>query len=214
MSYGYGLAVTPLQIATAYTALGNNGHLMQPTFVKGQHQEGRQVIRPEVAHEVVKMMETVVTKGGAKGAAILGYHVAGKTGTARLNGPHGYIRGHYNALFAGLVPATHPRFVTVIVISDPTAGKFYGGLVSAPVFHNVMEGALRLMDVPPDDIQSWLAAQAAGKTGRAPSHASSAPAAVTKPAAVPANLPDAADEVEAAMPSNPSAAPANMEGQP
>jgi cell division protein FtsI (penicillin-binding protein 3) len=200
MSYGYGLNVTPLQIATAYTALGNGGKLMQPTFIKGQHEPGRQVISPEIAREVVGMMETVVTQGGAKGAAILGYHVAGKTGTARLNGPGGYIRGHYNALFAGLVPATHPRFVTVIVISDPTAGKFYGGLVSAPVFHNVMEGALRLMDVPPDDIQSWLAAQAAGKTGRPP----------VKPVATPdpATMPDAVDEVEAAIPTVSAAAPA------
>ncbi|MFC6841395.1 peptidoglycan D,D-transpeptidase FtsI family protein [Xanthomonas theicola] len=199
MSYGYGLSVTPLQIATAYTALGNNGKLMQPTFVKGQHQEVREVISPQVAREVVSMMETVVTQGGAKGAAVLGYHVAGKTGTARLNGPGGYIRGHYNALFAGLVPATNPRFATVIVINDPQGAKYYGGLVSAPVFHNVMEGALRLMDVPPDDIQAWLAAQAAGKSGHAP------PPAPVEPD--PAIVPDAAAEVDAALPSAHASAP-------
>ncbi|WP_068830990.1 peptidoglycan D,D-transpeptidase FtsI family protein, partial [Xanthomonas translucens] len=158
MSYGYGLSVTPLQIARAYCALGNGGKLVTPTFIKGQHEETKGVLSPAIAKEVVTMMETVVTQGGAKGAAILGYHVAGKTGTARLNGPGGYIRGHYNALFAGLVPASNPRFATVIVINDPQGAKYYGGLVSAPVFHNVMEGALRLMDVPPDDIQAWLAA--------------------------------------------------------
>lgn len=206
MSYGYGLSVTPLQIATAYTALGNNGKLMQPTFVKGQHQESREVISPEVAKEVVAMMETVVTQGGAKGAAILGYHVAGKTGTARLNGPGGYIRGHYNALFAGLVPATNPRFATVIVINDPQGAKYYGGLVSAPVFHNVMEGALRLMDVPPDDIQAWLAAQAAGKSGHAP------PPVPVDPD--PAVVPDAAAEVEAALPSARAVAPPPPAAQP
>ncbi|WP_058197515.1 peptidoglycan D,D-transpeptidase FtsI family protein, partial [Xanthomonas translucens] len=168
MSYGYGLSVTPLQIARAYCALGNGGKLVTPTFIKGQHEETKGVLSPAIAKEVVTMMETVVTQGGAKGAAILGYHVAGKTGTARLNGPGGYIRGHYNALFAGLVPASNPRFATVIVINDPQGAKYYGGLVSAPVFHNVMEGALRLMDVPPDDIQAWLAAQAAGKSGHAP----------------------------------------------
>ncbi|WP_017908613.1 peptidoglycan D,D-transpeptidase FtsI family protein, partial [Xanthomonas sp. SHU 199] len=168
MSYGYGLSVTPLQIARAYCALGNGGRLVTPTFVKGQHEDSKQVLDPAISKEVVAMMETVVTQGGAKGAAILGYHVAGKTGTARKAGPGGYERGHYNALFAGLVPASNPRFATVIVINDPQGAKYYGGLVSAPVFHNVMEGALRLMDVPPDDIQSWLAAQAAGKSGHAP----------------------------------------------
>jgi len=165
MSYGYGLSVTPLQIAQAYSALANGG-----TFVKGQHNEARQVIEPAVAQEVVRMMETVVTQGGAKQAAILGYHVAGKTGTARKNGPNGYERGHYNLLFAGVVPATNPRFAAVIVVNDPRGRLQYGGLVSAPVFHHVMEGTLRLMDVPPDDIQSWLAAQAAGKVGGNPVH--------------------------------------------
>jgi cell division protein FtsI (penicillin-binding protein 3) len=199
MSYGYGLSVTPLQIAQAYSALGNGGKLIPPTFIKGQHNEPRQVITPEIAHEVIGMMETVVTQGGAKGAAILGYHVAGKTGTARLNGPRGYVSGHYNSLFAGLVPASNPRFATVIVINDPQGKVYYGGLVSAPVFHNVMEGALRLMDVPPDDIQSWLAAQAAGKTGKP----------IAKPVVVPDPevMPDAADEVNAAIPTTAAIAP-------
>ncbi len=192
MAYGYGLSVTPLQIAEAYSALGNGGKLIPPTFVKGQRNEARQVVTPKVAEEVIKMMETVVTEGGAKGAAILGYHVAGKTGTARLNGPSGYVKGHYNALFAGLVPATHPRFATVIVINDPQAGKIYGGLVSAPVFHSIMEGALRLMDVQPDDIQSWLAAQAAGKTGGKSAHLPVEPD--------PAVVPEVDDEIDAALP--------------
>ena len=195
MSYGYGLNVTPLQIATAYSALGNGGKLIAPTFVKGQRNEGKQIIDEKIAKEVVAMMETVVTQGGAKQAAVLGYHVAGKTGTARKAGPGGYERGHYNALFAGVVPASNPRFATVIVINDPQAGKYYGGLVSAPVFHNVMEGALRLMDVPPDDIDSWLAAQQSGKMGHA---ASSLP---TPPPAETVVAPDAAAEFDAALPS-------------
>jgi cell division protein FtsI (penicillin-binding protein 3) len=194
MAYGYGLSVTPLQIARAYSMLGNGGKLVTPTFVKGQHEPAPQVLDPKIATEVVRMMETVVTQGGAKGAAILGYHVAGKTGTARKAGPGGYERGHYNALFAGLVPASRPRFATVIVINDPQAGKYYGGLVSAPVYHSVMDGALRLMDVPPDDIQSWLAAQAAGKTGQAVPK----PTAADEAAAV--DTVDAATEIEAALP--------------
>jgi len=203
MSYGYGLSVTPLQIAQAYAALGNGGRLIAPTFVKGQRSEARQVVSPEVAHTVIGMMETVVTQGGAKGAAVLGYHVAGKTGTARLNGPHGYVKSHYNSLFAGLVPATRPRFATVIVINDPQGAVYYGGLVSAPVFHRVMEGALRLMDVPPDDIQSWLAAQAAGKTGQ--------PVARKVPEPDPVPVPDAADEVEAGIPTAPTASAAPLQ---
>lgn len=194
MSYGYGLNVTPLQIATAYSALGNGGKLIAPTFVKGQRNEGKQIIDENIAKEVVAMMETVVTQGGAKQAAVLGYHVAGKTGTARKAGPGGYERGHYNALFAGVVPATNPRFATVIVINDPQAGKFYGGLVSAPVYHNVMEGTLRLMDVPLDDLQSWLAAQQSGKVGHSASILPAPPAEAALPV-------DAAAEFDAALPS-------------
>jgi len=180
-------------------ALGNGGQVIQPTFVKGQRNEAQQVVDPDVAREVVRMMETVVTNGGAKQAAILGYHVAGKTGTARKNGPRGYERGHYNLLFAGVVPATAPRFAAVIVVNDPRGAKQYGGLVSAPVFHHVMEGTLRLMDVPPDDIQSWLAAQAAGKVGGNPA---------THPAVLPvADAADAANpeaEFAAAIPAAPA----------
>jgi len=194
MSYGYGLNVSPLQIATAYSALGNGGKLIAPTFVKGQRNEGKQIIDEKIAKEVVAMMETVVTQGGAKQAAVLGYHVAGKTGTARKAGPGGYERGHYNALFAGVVPATNPRFATVIVINDPQGGKYYGGLVSAPVFHNVMEGALRLMDVPPDDIESWLAAQQSGKMGHSAS-------VLPMPPPETVIAPDAAAEFDAALPS-------------
>lgn len=195
MSYGYGMAVTPLQIAQAFATLGNGGQLVSPTFIRGQSAEERtvrQVVDPAIARQVVEMMETVVTQGGAKQAGILGYHVAGKTGTARKAGPGGYVRGHYNSLFAGLVPATNPRFATVIVINDPQGAVYYGGLVAAPVFHHVMEGALRLMDVPPDNIEAWLAAQASGKLGHA--------ASVLPAAPDPALIPDAAAELDAAVP--------------
>lgn len=184
MSYGYGLNVTALQIARAYCALGNGGHLLEPTFVKGQRNPSVQIADPRITREVVDMMETVVTQGGAKAAGILGYRVAGKTGTARQASGGGYAAGRYASLFAGLVPASHPRFATVIVINDSQEGGYYGGLVSAPVFHNIMEGALRLMDVPPDDIETWLAAQAkADAKGGNP--------AIAAPAPEPDDLPDA-----------------------
>jgi cell division protein FtsI (penicillin-binding protein 3) len=170
MSYGYGLSVTPLQIAQAYAALGNGGQLMPPTFVKGGSDEPRQAMDPDVAAEVLRMMETVTRPGGtAKQAAILGYRVAGKTGTARIASGGGYAR-RYVAFFAGLVPASDPRFSMVVVVNDPNPSKGWiygtGGYVSAPVFHNVMDGALRLMDVAPDDLDAWLAAQAEAEARR------------------------------------------------
>ena len=103
------------------------------------------------------MLENVTLPGGtAQKAAITGYHVAGKTGTARTASGGGYSR-KYVSVFAGVVPMDQPKFAMVVVINQPSSGAYYGGLVSAPVFHNVMEGALRLMDVPPDHIEQWTA---------------------------------------------------------
>ena len=167
MSYGYGLSATPLQIAHAYATLGNRGRAIVPTFVKGEVGETVQVLDERIAREVVRMMQTVTEPGGtATQAAILGYHVAGKTGTARKASNGGYSR-RYIAFFAGLVPVDNPRFSMAVVIDDPDPARgYYGGVVSAPVFKNVMEGALRLMDVAPDDIETWLAAQAAADAKR------------------------------------------------
>ena len=162
MSYGYGLSATPLQIAEVYAAFANGGRMIAPTFVKGQRNDPRQVLDPAIAQEVMKMMQTVTEPGGtATQAAILGYHVAGKTGTSRMASGGGYSR-RYVSLFAGVVPVDNPRFSMVVVVSEPDPSRrgYYGGSVSGPVFHDVMQGALRLMDVPPDDIGTWLAAQA------------------------------------------------------
>ncbi len=160
LSYGYGISVTPLQIAHAYATLANGGQMTTPTFVKGKPSEVRQVLDPAIAHDVMKMMQTVTEAGGTAypWGAILGYHVAGKTGTAHKASNGGYSR-RYVAFFAGVVPVDNPRFAMVVVVNDPTIGSHYGGLAAAPVFRNVMDGALRLMDVPPDDIGTWLAAQ-------------------------------------------------------
>ncbi|HLT43131.1 MAG TPA: penicillin-binding protein 2 [Luteimonas sp.] len=170
LSYGYGLSATPLQIAHAYAAIGNGGIAVTPTFVKGGHNgESTRVLDADVAAQVMAMMQTVTEPGGtATRAAILGYHVAGKTGTARKSSGGGYSR-RYIAYFAGLVPVERPRFAVTVVVNDPdpsAGGSTYGGgYVSAPLFARVMEGALRLMDVPPDDIETWLAAQGNGKPG-------------------------------------------------
>lgn len=194
MSYGYGLAVTPLQVAHAYATLANGGRAIQPTFVKGERNEPKQVLDPTIAAEVMKMMQTVTEPGGtAVQAAILGYHVAGKTGTSRKASAGGYSR-NYLSFFAGVVPVDNPRFAMAVVVNDPTNGSYYGGSVAGPVFHNVMEGALRLMDVPPDDIETWIAAQEKGDAKRAtaavPSTAiPNAPIPVDVHAALPAPLP-------------------------
>ncbi|WP_343231808.1 penicillin-binding protein 2 [Thermomonas sp.] len=178
MSYGYGLSVTPLQIAMAYAALGNGGLLHQPSFIRGENKPARRVLDPKVAAEVLRMMQTVTETGGtAIRAAILGYHVAGKTGTSRKASGGGYSR-RYIGYFAGLVPVDHPRFAMVVAVNDPdpARGSYYGGVVAAPVFHNVMEGALRLMDVPPDDLPAWLAAQAEADAKRLRAQGRAAPA--------------------------------------
>ena len=135
--------------------------MIAPTFVKGQRNDPRQVVDPGIAREVMQMMQTVTEPGGtATTAAILGYHVAGKTGTSRMASGGGYSR-RYVSIFAGLVPVENPRFSMVVVVSEPDPSRrgYYGGSVSGPVFHDVMQGALRLMDVPPDDIGTWIAAQ-------------------------------------------------------
>lgn len=166
ISYGYGISVTPLQIAQAYAVLANGGRMLPPTFVLGGNQAqgaGRQVIDPQIARSVVGMLETVVAPGGtATTAAVVGYRVAGKSGTTRRSVAGGYEK-RYISMFAGIVPVRRPRFAMVVAIHDPSAGQFFGGAVAAPVFHGVMDGALRLMDVPPDNVEAWFAtAPAAG----------------------------------------------------
>ena len=162
ISYGYGLSVTPLQLARAYAAIGNGGRLHHATFVKGNPDEGVQIIDPTIAAQLMTMMETVTgSDGTARRAAVLGYRVAGKTGTSRKADGGGYAAKRYAAVFVGLVPASRPRFAMSVVIHDPQGLEYGGGAVSAPVFHRVMEGALRLMDVPPDNIEQWYAAQQA-----------------------------------------------------
>ena len=184
ISYGYGLSVTPLQIAQAYAALANDGRLMPPTFVKGGGDGGRQVLDPRIARDVLRMLESVTKTGGsATRAAVTGYHVAGKTGTSRKFTRGGYEK-KYISLFAGVVPMDHPKFAMVVVIHNPSGRDYYGGLVSAPVFHNVMDGALRLMDVPPDHVEQWYAGDAEGAQPSAAAAQAEVPSAAQDAAAV------------------------------
>jgi len=155
LSYGYGLNTTPLQLASAYATLAAGGVRRPVTFrrVDGSVR-GERVMDETVAREVVGMLEHVVSADGtAQHAAIEGYRVSGKTGTALVSGgAAGYQVGQYDALFAGMVPTSNPRLAAVVVIRNPRSGRFYGGEVSAPVFAEIMSGAARLMGIPPDNL--------------------------------------------------------------
>lgn len=156
LAFGYGISVTPLQLAHAYEVIADNGMKVPVTFLKREAPPvGIQVIAPKVAHEMIDMLETVVERGGTgTRARVRGYHVAGKTGTARIAGVNGYEKNHHIASFVGIAPATHPTLVVAVMIRDPQHGQYYGGLVAAPVFSKVMAGALRILDVPPDNIKA------------------------------------------------------------
>jgi len=153
ISYGYGLSVTPLQLTRAYATLGAYGVKRPVTLRKVEEPvPGEQVIDPRVAKELLEMMESVVSSGGGNRASLMGYRVAGKTGTAWTADGGAYSQERYKASFGGVVPASHPRLAALVVIDEPSGKKYYGGDVAAPVFANVMAGALRLMGVPPDGL--------------------------------------------------------------
>ena len=157
MSYGYGLSVTPLQLAQAYAVLGAGG-VRRPINLRRVESPpaGERVFDESVMQELVHMMESVVSEAGtARRASVMGYRVAGKTGTAwKASETGGYSTNKYMAVFGGVVPASKPRLAAVVVIDEPTGGAYYGGQVAAPVFSAVMSGALRLLAVAPDDLQS------------------------------------------------------------
>ncbi|SHG00612.1 peptidoglycan synthetase FtsI [Marinomonas polaris DSM 16579] len=151
LSYGYGLSVSTLQLAQAYMVLANDGYRVPVTmFKQDAPPAGKQVIPQKVAHDVVKMMESVVQRGSGKAAQIPGYRVAGKTGTVHKVGSKGYEYDQYIALFAGVAPASNPRLAMVVMINDPKGREYYGGEVAAPVFSRVMEGALTTLNIYPD----------------------------------------------------------------
>lgn len=152
MSYGYAISTTTLQVAQAYAALANGGVLQPPTFVRGTRRDPRRVFDPAMAARIVAMLQTVTEpEGSGTRAAVPNYTVAGKTGTSRRATAGGY-ESRYVSVFAGMVPASAPRLVGVVVVDDPRGGSYYGGLVAAPVFGRVMAGALRLLDIPPDRV--------------------------------------------------------------
>ena len=154
---GQGISVTPIQMASAYGAIANGGVWVQPHLVErvgGSYAHGftrRRVVTPAIDKVLKKMLTGVVDEHGATGnaAAIPGYTVAGKTGTAQVPGPHGYTTGKYVASFVGMVPVKKPRFVVLVVVNEPTRGIF-GGTVAAPAFAEIAKFDLQHLDVAPD----------------------------------------------------------------
>jgi len=156
LSHGYGLQVTPLQLAQAYATIGALGirHAVSLQRVDGPV-PGQRVLDESVCRTLLHLLESVVTEDGTGvQAQIPGYHVAGKTGTAYIAIPGGYSTNRYFSIFGGVVPVSNPRLAAVIVIVDPSAGQHMGGDVAAPVFSAILGGALRLLAVPPDDVPS------------------------------------------------------------
>jgi cell division protein FtsI (penicillin-binding protein 3) len=156
LSYGYGLSVTALQLAEAFAALADDGRLRRPSLVMGAENPPTSVLDPVIARQVSAMLETVTgPEGTGKGARVENYRVSGKTGTSRKASASGYA-SRYIASFAGFAPSSDPRLVGVVVINDPSGKVYYGGLVAAPLFSDVMTGALRLLDIPPDNYEGMV----------------------------------------------------------
>jgi cell division protein FtsI (penicillin-binding protein 3) len=154
LGYGYGISVTPLQLARAYSALANGGVVLPVSLLKRDTlPEGERVMSEQTARQVRAMLEQAVSRDGTGVAAQVAYYrVGGKTGTAHklVNGE--YANNSYIASFAGFAPASNPQLVMIITVDEPQGGAYYGGQVAAPVFSKVMAGVLRLLNIPPDNL--------------------------------------------------------------
>jgi stage V sporulation protein D (sporulation-specific penicillin-binding protein) len=166
VAFGQAVMVTPMAIASAYSAIANKGLLMRPRLVLSwqdangktiktfQPERIRQAVRPDVAAALASDLEAVVTEGTGKGSAnIPGYTCAGKTGTAQRvpEGARTYVRGKYVASFVGFVPAKNPRVTILVLVDQPQGGKYYGAQVGAPVFRSIGQQIMTYWKVPPDD---------------------------------------------------------------
>jgi cell division protein FtsI (penicillin-binding protein 3) len=162
MSYGYGISVTPIQLAQAYAAIANKGVNKPLSLRKNNQNEGKRIIKEETASKILKMLEKVVVDGTSKKAKVEGYRVGGKSGTVwKISGTGGYSNDRYRAIFAGVAPIENPRLVAVVLIDEPTGEFYYGGDVAAPVFSEIISESLQLLAIPPDEnvIESVLLAE-------------------------------------------------------
>ena len=150
VSYGYGVSVTPLQLAKAYAAIANGGIVNQISIEKIKvKSNGERALSEDTAANLLLMLETVVEQSVSR-ARVKGYRVGGKTGTAEIFSDD-YSGDTHNAFFVGIAPISNPRIVTVVVVNEPQGQKYYGGQVAAPIFSLIVSGALRIMGIPPDE---------------------------------------------------------------
>jgi cell division protein FtsI (penicillin-binding protein 3) len=165
MSYGYGQSASLLQLARAYTVFARDGDIIPLTLIKRDAAEGpiggQRVVSAPIAVQVREMLRMAAGPGGtAPKAQALGYSVAGKTGTARKHEGKGYAQGKYLAFFVGLAPAVNPRIVVAVLVDEPAKGVYFGGDVAAPVFSQVVQQTLRMMNVQPDlDVKAQINAK-------------------------------------------------------
>lgn len=154
MAFGYGVSVTTLQLAHAYSIFANHGERRPVSILRqDEHKQGEQVLSAAIVNQVLPMMEAVTQPGGtATRARVPGFRVAGKTGTAHKLGARGYSENSYVAVFAGIAPVSDPRYAMAVMIDEPSGGKYYGGEVAAPVFSQLMQGVLQLTGTIPDDL--------------------------------------------------------------
>ncbi len=168
MAYGHGISVSLLQLARAYTMFARDGELVPATLLRSDAPApGTRVLSAQTARQVRAMLEQAVQPGGtAPRARIMGWRVAGKTGTAHKQENGGYAADKYIASFVGLAPASAPRLVVAVMIDEPGNGQYFGGLVAAPVFAEVMRGALRALGVPYDAPLEPVPLPSAGEEAR------------------------------------------------
>jgi cell division protein FtsI (penicillin-binding protein 3) len=152
MSYGYGLSASLFQLARAYSVFARDGELVPVTLLKATERvPGVQMMDARHAHAVLNMLHMVTGPGGtAPKAQTMGYSVGGKTGTAHKQEGKGYADKKYRGFFVGIAPVDNPRIVVAVMIDEPSAGKYFGGDVAAPVFSETVQQTLRMMGVQPD----------------------------------------------------------------
>jgi cell division protein FtsI (penicillin-binding protein 3) len=150
LGFGYGMSLTTLQLAKSYLVFTNKGRMIPVRLLHYDTiPKGEQAIKPETANDVLIMMEDVINGTGRR-AKVPGYRVAGKTGTSRVVGKHGYDADRHVGSFVGIAPVSNPSIIVAVVINEPTQGGYYGGLVAAPLFAKVMGAALRILNIAPD----------------------------------------------------------------
>jgi cell division protein FtsI (penicillin-binding protein 3) len=152
MAYGYGLSASLFQMAHSYTAFAHDGAIIPATILKNSDPAvGVKVFSPQNALAVRKMLQMAAGPGGTgQRAQTIGYSVGGKSGTAHKQVGRGYASNKYRSWFTGMAPIEKPRIIVAVMIDEPSAGQYFGGLVAAPVFSEVVQQTLRMMNVPPD----------------------------------------------------------------